>query len=290
MHQSSTLMIGDVRVRSLVDLDGYALVLRNVFPDVEPERYASQLGWLEPTFLKGEELYLVIQSMVIEADGRRILVDACVGEHKPRPSRPLFNERRDSGFIARLATLGLAPEDIDVVFCTHLHIDHVGWNTRLDNGRWVPTFPRARYLFGRTELAHWQAQPNLAELNGGSFVDSVEPIIEAGLVDLVVDGYELGRGLTLRALPGHTPGQLGLDVQRGGERAFFIGDTMHSPLQLVCPDLSTSFDSDKAKSRETRRTLLEAAMEDQRILVPCHFRGDLGCRLARHGDGYVIAR
>ena len=283
------LSIGDVRVRGLVDLDGYALDLKHVFPDVEPARYEGHLHWLSPMHVKGNELFLVIRSMLIEVDGRRILIDACVGEMKPRPTRPLFNMRRASGFLDRLSAMGVAPESIDVVFCTHLHIDHVGWNTRLENGRWVPTFPRARYLFGRTELAHWQAQPNLPEVNGGSFVDSVVPILEAGLVDLVEDGYELAKGLTLRALPGHTPGQLGVDVVRGGQRALFLGDTMHSPIQLVCPDLSPSFDSSKEMARATRRAVLEAAAEDKRLLLPCHFRGPLGCHVKRHGDGFVFA-
>ena len=285
----TTLMIGDVRVRALADLDGYALDLGFVFPDAKPEQIDPHRSWLEPTYIKGQELFLVIRSLVLEADGRVILIDACVGEDKERPTRPLWNHRRDSGYLQRLAALGLKPGDVDVVFCTHLHTDHVGWNTRMDNGRWVPTFPRARYLFGAKELAHWQAQPDRGTVNGGSFVDSVIPILDAGQADLVDDGHDLGKGLVLKSLYGHTPGQLGLDVRRGGERALFVGDAMHSPLQLAIPGLSTCFCADKAQARATRMAFLEAAAEEHSWLVSCHFRGPLGTRIRRNGSGYLMA-
>jgi glyoxylase-like metal-dependent hydrolase (beta-lactamase superfamily II) len=285
----STLMIGDVRVRALIDLDGYALDIGFVFPDAKPEDVDPHRSWLEPTYLRGKELYLVVRSLVMEVDGRVILIDACVGEDKDRPTRPFWNHRQATGYIERLAMLGFKPEDIDVVFCTHLHTDHVGWNTQLKDGRWVPTFSKARYLFGRLELDHWMAQPNRAEVAGGAFVDSVIPILEAKQADLVDDGHDLGKGLVLKALFGHTPGQLGLDVRRGGERALFVGDAIHSPLQMAVPELSTCFCTDKAIARETRKAFLEQAAEYNSWLVPCHFRGPLGSRIKRNGKGYVFA-
>ncbi len=286
---SATLMIGDIRARALVDLDGYAIPLGMIFPDLAVEDIAGHRGWLEPTHVKDGAVQLVVRSIVMEVDGRRILIDSCVGEHKERPTRPVMNNRSDTGFITRLAALGLKREDIDVVLCTHLHVDHVGWNTMLDNGRWVPTFPNARYLFGRKELDHWMAQPDRAAIGGGSLVDSVIPIVEAKRCDLVDDGHDLGKGLSLCALPGHTPGQLGLDVKRGNDRAFFVGDAIHSPIQMLLPDISTGFDTDKAQARATRRAFLEAAAGDDRRLVPCHFRGPLGTRVKRLGDGFTIA-
>jgi glyoxylase-like metal-dependent hydrolase (beta-lactamase superfamily II) len=289
MTAADTLMIGDIRVRAAIDLDGYPLDLKFVFPDIDEAELAPHRSWLEPTHLVGNELRLVVQSLLLEVDGRKILVDACVGEHKERPTRPLFHRRKDTGFVASLGRLGVRPEEIDVVFCTHLHVDHVGWNTRLDNGRWVPTFPNARYLFGRKELDFWMAQPNRKELGGGSFVDSVIPIVEAKCCDLVDDGHDLGKGLSLCMLPGHTPGQLGLDVARGKDRAFFIGDAMHSPLQVVLPNQSTGFDTDKNEARLTRMKFLEAAAADGRYLVPCHFRGPLGTRIKRAGSAFALA-
>ena len=182
---ATTLMIGDIRVRAIVDFDPYEMDLNFIFPDVKPEQVEPHKSWLEPTYLQNGKIRLVVRTMVMEVDGRNILVDACVGEHKERPTRPFFNKRKDTDYIAQLAKMGLRPEDIDVVFCTHLHVDHVGWNTKLDNGRWVPTFPKARYLFGRKELDFWMGQPNRAEIGGGSFVDSVIPIVEAKACDLV---------------------------------------------------------------------------------------------------------
>ena len=285
---ATTLMIGDIRVRALVDLDGYPLDLGFVFPDAKLEDVAPHRSWLEPTYLQGNEIRLVIRTVVMEVDGRNILIDACVGEHKERPTRPLFNKRTDTDFLAKLAKLGFRPEDIDVVFCTHLHVDHVGWNTKLENGRWVPTFPKARYLFGRKELDHWMGQPNRAELGGGSFVDSVIPIVEAKRCDLVDDGHDIGKGLSLCLLPGHTPGQLGLDVVRGKDRAFFVGDAMHSPLQVALPDLSTGFDTDRKQAAVTRRAFLDAAAADNRWLVPCHFRGPIAHKIKRAGNSFMI--
>jgi glyoxylase-like metal-dependent hydrolase (beta-lactamase superfamily II) len=286
---AATLMIGDIRARALVDLDGYAIPLSMIFPDLDVADIAQHKSWLEPTHVKDVAVQLVVRSIVMEVDGRRILIDSCVGEHKERLTRPAMNKRTDTGFIERLGKLGLKPGDIDVVLCTHLHVDHVGWNTKLDNGRWVPTFPNARYLFGRKELDYWMAQPDRAAVGGGSLVDSVVPIMEAKCCDLVDDGHDLGKGLSLCALPGHTPGQLGLDVQRGKDRAFFAGDAIHSPIQMLFPDISTGFDTDKAQARATRRAFLEAAAEDNRHLVPCHFRGPLGTRVKKQGGGYMIA-
>lgn len=278
-----TLEIGGARIRTLVDVDPYPVSLAMVFPDASEARVAPHRSWLEPLHLRGPDLLLVIQSMLLEIDGRIILIDTCIGEHKSRPARQIFHNRTDTGFLARLAAMGVKPEQVDTVLCTHLHIDHVGWNTQLRDGRWVPTFPRARYLLGRKELAHWEAQQPRADVNHGSFVDSVLPIVEAGLVDLVDDGHELLPGLVLRPLPGHTPGQMGLWLERGNTRALFCGDALHSPLQLACPDLSAAFDSDRAEARITRLAMLESVAASGSILVPAHFRGGCGCRIASDG-------
>ena len=286
---TASLMIGDIRVRAVVDYDPYEMDLTFIFPDVAMEDVEKHRSWLEPIYLApGNKIRLVVRTMVMEVDGRNILVDACIGEHKTRPTRPFMNQRKDTDFIAQLAKLGLSPEDIDVVFCTHLHVDHVGWNTKLDNGRWVPTFPKARYLFGRKELDFWMGQPNRAEVGGGSFVDSVIPIVEAKACDLVDDGHDLGKGLVLTALPGHTPGQLGLDVMRGKDRAYFVGDAIHSPLQVALPHLSTGFDTDKIQAAATRRTFLNACADDGRWLVPCHFRGPVAHKIHRAGSAFMI--
>jgi glyoxylase-like metal-dependent hydrolase (beta-lactamase superfamily II) len=160
--------------------------------------------------------------------------------------------------------------------CTHLHLDHVGWNTRADDGRWVPTFPNARYLIGRRELGFWEDErrnpDELTPLHLGAFEDSVLPILESGRAELVDDGYELGRGMTLMPLPGHTPGQMGLQVD-GRVSTLFCGDAIHSPLPVLDASLSTSSCADPAQARQVRRAVLEDAAEHGRLIVPAHFRG-----------------
>jgi glyoxylase-like metal-dependent hydrolase (beta-lactamase superfamily II) len=240
--------------------------------------------------MQGEIVHLSIHSLVLRVAGRVVLIDTCVGEDKPRPRRAPWNERAATSYLARLAAVGLRAEDVDVVFCTHLHADHVGWNTRLLNGRWVPTFPNARYLMGRAELAHWQAELRAqpaAEVNHGSYADSVLPVIEAGRADLVDTEHELLDGLVDRALPGHTPGQVGLSLRRGDAFGLFVGDAIHHPVQLVQPDWSSSLCTDQQRARETRRKFLAEAAECRAWLVPAHFSGATGVQIRARGNGFV---
>ena len=142
----------------VVDIERYDIALKWLFPDAEPDSLNDERAWLSPRFMDGDNLILSIHSLVLRVAGKVILVDTCVGEHKARPRHAGWNNRSATAYLARLTTVGLRPEDIDIVFCTHLHADHVGWNTRLLDGRWVPTFPNARYLIGKAELDHWRGQ------------------------------------------------------------------------------------------------------------------------------------
>lgn len=287
---STLVEIGDIKIRRIVEQEAPFFPVHDFFPKFTPDMLAANSHWLQPRYVdKDGKLVLCIQSYVIETPHHKIMVDTCVGNHKPRPHRPFWHMMASDRYERSLAAAGLTVNDIDFVMCTHLHVDHVGWNTRLENGQWVPTFPKARYLFGRKELDFWMGQPNRHEVGGGSFVDSVIPIVEAKACDLVDDGHDLGKGLSLHLLPGHTPGQLGLDVVRGKDRAYFVGDAIHSPLQVVLPDLSTGFDTDKQQARETRRAFLEACASDGRWLVPCHFRGPIAHKIKRAGGSFMIA-
>jgi glyoxylase-like metal-dependent hydrolase (beta-lactamase superfamily II) len=279
------LTLGDVTIDSVSDIDPFALPLRRILPAADLAALAPHRALLEPDHLDlaAETLLIVVQSLLLRVDGLTILVDGCVGEDKPRPNRPDWHARRATGFLDRLAALGVAPDQLDFVFCTHLHADHVGWNTRLVDGRWVPTFPRARYLMGRRDLAHFQAHPLESH---ACYADSVLPVLEAGLAEPVDDGYAIAPGLTLLPLPGHTPGQMGLLLDRGGHRALFCGDAIHSPVQILFPDWSSGFCVDPAQAALTRRGLLERAVGEDLLLVPAHFRG-CGCaRIHRAGDAY----
>ena len=282
----TSLTLDGARVRTLVDIDPYPLKMAMVFPDLTAEQIAQHRKTLEPEHMRADEILLTIQSYVVEVGGRVILIDTCAGEHKARPLRPLFNQRSNSGFLTRLAALGYKPEQIDIVLCTHLHVDHVGWNTQLVNGRWVPTFPNARYVMGRKELAHWEAALPRAETNHGSFADSVLPIVEAGRADLVDDGHEMLKGLVLRPLPGHTPGQMGLHLSRPDGSVMFAGDAIHHPLQMFLPELSTGFCTDKAAARISRQNMLAMLADTGALLAPAHFRHCCGWKIERHGAGY----
>jgi len=275
----------------LVDIDWFELPISRFLHEAEPGQVESARSLLEPDHVDLERgmLILAIQTFVLRAAGRTILVDTCVGEGRERPLVPDFHRRHQSGFLERLAQAGVQPESVDLVFCTHLHVDHVGWNTRLLDGRWVPTFPNARYLIGRRELGYWQDQrrrPDSDALQLGGFEDSVLPILETGRAELVDDGYELGPGLSLVPLPGHTPGQMGVRAD-GAVRALFCGDAIHSPLQVLEPGLSTAEDVDREQARQVRRALLEEAAEEGKLVVPAHFRGTRCMHIRQTAAGFT---
>ena len=282
---------GDYLVDVVVDIDRFELPVTNFLPGITADTIELARALLEPDHIDAtrNRLMLAIQSFVLHAGGRTILLDSCVGEEKERRLIPEFHRRARTGFLDGLARIGVPAESVDFVFCTHLHIDHVGWNTRLHDGRWVPTFPNARYLTGRREFEYWQQQhqeprPDAVQLPG--FEDSVLPIFEAGLLDLVDDGYELAEGLTLLPLPGHTPGQLGVRAD-GSAPAIFCGDAIHTPVQVLNSELSTNGSVDMLDASRVRRALLENAVDNDLLIVPAHFRGARRMRVARTGHGFV---
>ena len=290
---AAPLNVGDARLDRVVDIPRFELPLAWLFPDADPAALAEHRHWLEPEFMQGEVLALSIHSVVVRVAGRVILVDTCVGEHKPRPQRPAWNTRETSAYLSGLDAIGLAPEAVDIVFCTHLHADHVGWNTMLRNGRWVPTFPNARYLIGRTELAHWQQRLESEapdKVNHGSYADSVLPIIEAKRADLVDGGHELLDGLTVQPLPGHTPGQVGLSLRRQGQGCLIVGDALHHPVQLVRPEWSSGLCADPDQARVTRQRFLNQVADGNEWLVAMHFMDMIGMQIRRTGRGFLPSR
>ncbi len=273
--------IGDVVVTAVADIDPFDIPLSRVMPMTSAPELAPFADILVPDHLTESfaELRLAVQNFLVQVDGLSILVDTCVGEHKPRPRLDIWNMRADTGFLDRLAATGIDARSVDIVFCTHLHADHVGWNTCLRDGRWVPTFPNAKYLFGRAEYDHWLTRPTA---NHGSFADSVSPVVEGGLMELVDDGFSVARGVTLLPLPGHSPGQMGLLIDRGAGRVLFCGDAIHSPLQVMLPHVCSAFCDAPHQAVITRLKILEEAADDGRILVPAHFRRSGRARINRH--------
>jgi glyoxylase-like metal-dependent hydrolase (beta-lactamase superfamily II) len=277
-------------IQRVADLDPFAIPIGVIFPGATVEQISPAARVLADRhfdFATGKVL-LAIQSHLVHFAGKTILIDACVGEHKPRPLRPEWNLRAGTHYLANLAAAGCAPEDVDIVMCTHLHADHVGWNTRIEAGRWVPTFPNARYVMSQREVdqrAYEAAQS--AAANHGSYQDSVAPIFEAGLAQVIQVGAEIVEGASIVDLAGHAPGQIGLDLARDAHsRVLFCGDAIHSPLQVFHPDWSSGFCFDRAHAARTRRMLLERAASGDLLLMPAHLRGT-GMRIAEKNGGFV---
>jgi glyoxylase-like metal-dependent hydrolase (beta-lactamase superfamily II) len=193
-----------------------------------------------------------------------------------------------SGYLERLRATGIGPDDVDVVLCTHLHADHVGWNTRLQDGLWVPTFPNARYITSATELAHVTAQAAPEGLAGAAFRDSVLPIVDAGLVTTVDGGHELDQVLTIHPAPGHTPGHVRVELRSREELGILCGDIVHSPLQVTFWDWRTALSADPAQDVRTGRTLLEDCAEHGALLLTTHFGGSGPARIRGAGDGFTV--
>jgi glyoxylase-like metal-dependent hydrolase (beta-lactamase superfamily II) len=283
--------LGGATLQRIVDIDPFALPLSFLMPGAEIDAIRHLEPALAPHHVdySAGTILLGLQSWLVRVGDLTILIDSCVGEHKERPRRGDWHRRTGTGFLDRLKAAGVAPEEVDIVLCTHLHADHVGWNTQLRDGRWVPTFPRARYLIGADELAHWQAaeaaEPGVH--NHGAYADSVLPVIAAGQSETVTDGFEPARGMCIEMLAGHTPGQIGLCLDcRGHGQALFCGDAIHSPVQVYRPDWASAFCADPAQAIRTRLDLLARAAETGALLVPAHLRGASGMTIEPEDGGY----
>jgi len=281
----SSFEVGSARVERIVESEMPLLDPLQIYPDATPELLAAQMHWLGPRFYDPATRLLVIpiQGFVVRAGGKVIVVDTCVGDCKDR-KRPEFNQRR-WGWINHLN-----PEEVDYVVCTHFHVDHVGWNTRLEDGRWVPTFPNARYLFTREEWDYWRGPEGAAAMQrtGDYMADSLLPIAEAGLADFVPMDHAIGDGVKLVPAAGHTPGCVCVDVRSGGERLVLAGDLLHSPLQCVYPHWSTRFCVDPEGSARTRMRLLGEWADSRTTLVPTHFPSPSAGIVERTRDAFFF--
>lgn len=281
--------LNDLQLMSVVEIEVPFLDPFDFFPDATPDVLDAQAHWLKPRYQDpvSGRLMFCFQSYIVRTPRHTILVDSCIGNHKDRPNRPDWH-RRDGSFLADLAGLGIRPEDIDMVFCTHLHADHVGWNTRLVDGRWVPTFPNARYLLGRGEYDFWERRYR-ADAGGPrqiAFADSVLPVVEAGQAVFVDGDHAIEDGVVLEPAPGHTPGNMVVSLRSGDASAVLLGDTIHHPLQLKRPDWSSMACEDKALSAATRRGLIERYADTDTLMAPAHFPAPSVCRFVRDGDAF----
>ena len=252
------------------------------FDEATPERLL-QHAWLKPRFLTDDGRTIgAIHAFVVESEGKMIVVDTCVGNDKQRPMKNWH--MRQGRFLADFAEAGFLRDAIDTVLCTHLHVDHVGWNTIWVEERWYPTFPNARYLFGRKEWEHWSKEP--AGPNRDVQNDSVRPIFDAGLADLVEMDHVVTPEVRLEPTPGHTPGHVSVRIVSRGEEAVITGDLMHHPVQCAEPEWASRFDVDPEAARRTRRQFLERQADRPVLVLGTHFATPTGGRIVRDGAAY----
>ncbi|MEV0443142.1 MBL fold metallo-hydrolase [Streptomyces spectabilis] len=287
-HPAPAWTVGNVAVHRVDEIDFPPGTGAWLLPDATPDTVA-RAPWLTPDFADDEGvLRASSHTFAFTVDGRRILVDTGIGNGKER-ALPAWNDL-DTDYLDRLTAAGFPPDSVDLVILTHLHADHVGWNTRLDGGRWVPTFPNARYLTTRTEWDHWEGA-DMEESRRQMFRDSVHPVHEAGLLDFadITEGpVALGPGLRLLPTPGHTPGQVAVELGDGDATALITGDAVHHPVQLAHPEISSCVDIDPALARRTRRALLGSAADSGALLLGTHFAPPTGGRVTAEGDGWRL--
>jgi glyoxylase-like metal-dependent hydrolase (beta-lactamase superfamily II) len=216
--------VGDLGIHRIIEQETSFFPALELFPALSPDLLAQNRDWLKKAGAIDDRdvLILCFQSYVVRTPHHTILIDSCIGNDKPRPARPKWHQKTDDTYMSGLKAAGFAVEDIDFVMCTHLHVDHVGWNTRMENGRWVPTFPKARYIFGKTEYDYWIEQNAKAEVP--PFADSVLPVVEARRADIVRDDFAVGDHLRILPTPGHTPGHVAFTMGKAKDDAVFVGD------------------------------------------------------------------
>ena len=262
-----TRRLGDIEINRILEVEAPLAAPLEFFDEATPEAVAPHRHWLEPKALCPEtgKMIMPVQSYLVRTGHHTILIDTCIGCRKTAEWVPEWVDRRDETWLRNLESAGVGPGDIDYVFCTHLHLDHCGWNTQLVDGRWAPTFPNARYVFARAEYAASETGDDEV------FRESVLPIMEAGQAVLVDTDYALDDEVWLEPAPGHTEGHVAVNLASKGERAVMCGDLMHSPIQLAHPDWSPNFDFDPALSARTRREFLDAHCETDTLVLTAHF-------------------
>ena len=262
--------IGDVSIARIVEVNGWEDDITMLLPDADPA-FVQGFPWLRPHFATPDgKMIISFQCFVLRSQGRTAMIDTCIGNDRQREF-PVFTNMQTT-FLEDLAAAGFPHEEVTDVLCTHLHFDHVGWNTRLVDGKWVPTFPQARYLFGRREYEHWK---HLHETHGYHDLhhmdDSVMPVLDAGLVDFIEPDFKLTDEVSLIPTPGHTPGHVSVLIQSKGQSAVITGDMMHNPIQIAVPEHEARFDMDKSAAARTRGEFVRRFNGTPTLVIGSHF-------------------
>jgi glyoxylase-like metal-dependent hydrolase (beta-lactamase superfamily II) len=290
-YDGTRLQIGRTDIYRIPDIESIQWSRPAMFKSLDDETFRRAVEKVpQASNAAATDLVISFNSYVIDAPDFLCLIDAGVGNDKERPDRPAWH-RRSGDFLDRLARLGFAPDDFDIVINTHLHADHVGWNTRRSERGWVPTFPNARYVVPAAELDYWQqrhsANPDGHTLHG-AFVDSVQPILDAGRYQPVATPGEIAPGLWIEPAPGHTLGMGIVRLAEGDTEVLFLADVLHSPIQLELPDLTSNFCIDPDMARATRRRLLEHCADTGALMATYHFPPPVFGQIERLGDGYTL--
>lgn len=285
---TSRLRVGDTEVLRVHEIE---FALRStLLPDWKQGRVPMDLACLAPDFYdaRNDRFRVSIHSWLLKHGTLRILIDTCAGNRKHRPGFKLLHEL-DTPWLSRLGQAGVQPERVDFVVCTHFHVDHVGWNTRLVDHRWVPTFPNARYIFPRLERealdpAFGIAKPGSSE--HAIYLDSILPIIEAGQAVFVEGDESITPGVDLMPVPGHSKGQIAVRVHSRGAEAMFVGDVVHHPLQIHHPEWNSALCEDPVMARDTRVKVLHHCARNASLIAPAHFARPHCGRVVRDSSGF----
>jgi glyoxylase-like metal-dependent hydrolase (beta-lactamase superfamily II) len=273
--------LGDLRLRRAVE----SILTADVslfFSDKPRELWEPHFSWLCPDGLDKDawRLHLPMQSYIVQTPRHNILIDTCVGSNKRLPRAPHWEGADHSSYERALKAHGLHYKDIHYVMCTHLHTDHCGWNTRLEDGTWVPTFPNARYIFSRTEYEHWDRNRN--EI----YEQNVQPIVERGLADLVNGSFDLNEFINIEPMPGHTPGHYVVNIRSNDQHAVVTGDLLHSPIQCIHPEWHNLYDWDKEQGAAARRSFLERYADTDTLVCTIHFPLPSAGRIRSEGRAF----
>ncbi len=278
----TVLQLGDIAVQRIVEHEIPVYHPSEFFDEATPEALEPYRARLVPKALcpRTGRLVMPVVSYLVRTRHHLILIDTCVGCQKSYADPPEWHQPGNEAWLNKLKAAGVHPEDIDYVFCTHLHSDHCGWNTRLVDGRWTPTFPKAKYVFARDEFQAMEEENSLI------FVENVQPILEARQAVLVDMDYALDDEIWLEPTPGHTVGHVAIHLKSGQHRAAMCGDLIHTPLQLAEPGWSPTFEYDLALSTATRKTFLDAHCESDTVVLTSHFPSPSVGHIVTRGKGY----
>jgi glyoxylase-like metal-dependent hydrolase (beta-lactamase superfamily II) len=277
--------VGDVEVFSIPEVVSFDDDINVLLPNATPE-LVLKYPWLQPHYATPEGRMIInFQGFVVKAGGRHIVVDTCIGADRQREYDVFCNLKSD--YMQDLKAIGVTPDNVDTVLCTHLHFDHVGWNAQRLNNRWVPTFPKARYLFGRIEYEHWMGLYRTKGYHDLLHVEEcVMPIIEAGLVDLIEMKHQINEEISLEPTPGHTPGHVSVRIRSRGDEAIITGDMLHTPLQIAVPDWIGNFDMDRALAAQQRARFVKASADKPLLVIGSHFPQPTAGHIVSDGDSW----